>query len=252
MTKQEKLIDFFRGEFRSEEESGFGLLSRIPSSAIEQRLAHYLSLPEEEKNAYVDCSAHWAYSRYRHLIDAPEIDVRRHPYFEQWSFVRRRYTDRSVPVLRAIVQDYKNALKRGVNPPVSEDLFNIASEVKSIKAPELRKRVRKELVSLGYHKTEKPDFFHCSLDGKEFIVSLDFGSRLAQLSYSVQRPEYKRHYSNPHVRSFVDFKFEWAHGFVEDGWDFIIKENLNDTLTTLLEVVRYSYSLPDRIFKEVA
>lgn len=251
MTKQEKLLDFFRREFLREKEADFALLSRIPSSGLEQRLAHYLSLPEEEKKAFEDCSAHWSYSRYRHLVDAPEIDVRNHPYFERWSFVRIDAI-KSVPVLRTIVQEYKIAIKNGKNPTISEELFKIASEVRPVKAPELRKKIRNELKCLGYFKTEKPDFFHCQLDGKEYIVSLDFGSRSAQLIYSVQRPEYKRGYTNPHVRPFLDFKFEWAHGFIQDGWDFIIEENLNDTLATLLEVVRYSYSLPDRIFKEMA
>lgn len=45
MTKQEKLLDFFRREFLREKEADFALLSRIPSSGLEQRLAHYLSLP---------------------------------------------------------------------------------------------------------------------------------------------------------------------------------------------------------------
>jgi hypothetical protein len=151
---------------------------------------------------------------------------------------------RSVPLLRATVQQYKIDTQRGVASCVSEEEFRLASSVRSVKAPELRKRVRAALKPLGYYKIDELGYYRCRGDTREFLVHVDYGGRSAQLRYCVAMPEF------PDVHPLSQFCFERALGFGLGDWDYIIEENVDDAMTLFAEVVRYCVALPDRIRAE--
>jgi hypothetical protein len=184
VTPSDSLLAFFRSEFMSDERSGFTRLKRVPDSGVEARLAWYQSLSAADKASFVDCVAHYAHSRYGFLIGAPEIDCRKHPFFSQWSDVNVTFpfrSNRDVMLLRDAVRQYKIDRRRGVQSCVSEDLFRFAESVKSIKAPELRKRVRAVLNKFSFRKTHDSGGHRCIWAGQEFEVNVDFHSRHAQL-----------------------------------------------------------------------
>ena len=249
MEPSEKLLDFFRCELFAEECSGFARLSRVPDSHVASHLDHHKSLGTADRTAYIDCCAHWAYSRYGFVIGAPLIDHTRHPFFDRWTSIAmnsERRWERSVPTLRTAVAQYKIDKYRGVRSCVSEEYFKLASSVRSIKAPELRKRVRAALKPLGYTRMDELGFYCCRLGEKEFRVDVDYGGRHAQLRYCVALPEFHD------VHPLSQFCFEDALGVGRGDWDFIIEENVDDSFALFTEVVRYSFELPDRIRAHVA
>lgn len=248
MKPSEKLLDFFRSEFQAEENSGFARLSRIPNVRLRDLLAHYRSLGKSDRQAYIDCGAHWAHACFGRVIGAPEFDHMSHPYYIQWSHALGNYHNRthyahsqkSVPKVRATIQQYKIDIRRKSQSRISVEDFEYACSInnKSLKAPELRKRVRATLRPLGYYRMDR---FHycCSKEGREFSVGVRFGGprRHYQFAYGVVRPEFEG-----------SFSFERALGFVTGTWwDFIIEDNVDDALSLFTDLVEYSFLLPERI-----
>jgi hypothetical protein len=240
----EKLLDFFCCEVLAEDSSGFARLSRVPDSRVAAHLDYYKLLSAADRTAYVDFCAHWAHARYGFVIGAPRIDHTRHPFFDRWSEVLMndpRRWERSVPTLRTAVAQYKIDKYRGVRSCISEEYFALASSVRSIKAPELRKRVRAALQPLGYTRRDELGCYCCCLDGKDFRVDVDYGGRDAQLRYRVVLPEFRD------THPLLQFCFENALGFGHGHWDFIVEENVDSSFVLFAEVIRYCVELPDKI-----
>ena len=193
-------------------------------------------------------AAHWACACYGFVANTPRIDHTTHPFFERWSAVRGDLAGvrRSVPLLRAAVQQYKIDAQRGVPSCISEDEFKLASAVRSVKAPELRKLVRAALKSLGYYRIDDLGYYRCRNEGREFLVHVDYGGRSAQLRYCVAMPEFSE------VHPLSQFCFERALGFGFGDWDYIVEENVDDAMLLFADVVRYCVALPDRIRSEAA
>jgi hypothetical protein len=239
-----RLFDFFLREIDAEEAAGFPRLSRVPDSQVATQLAYYQSLGEEDRCAFRDCCAHWACWHYGFAVDTPRTGHFQHPFFDRWNPVRRgdlSAVRRSVPLLRAAVQQYKIDAQRGVASCVSDEEFNVASSVRSVKAPELRKRVRAALKPLGYFKIDELGYYRCRATSREFLVHVDYGGRSAQLRYRVAMPEF------PDVHPLSQFCFERAVGFGLGDWDYIVEENVDDVMALFADMVRYCVALPDRI-----
>jgi hypothetical protein len=180
-------------------------------------------------------------------VDAPRIDHTKHPFFDRWNPVGRGDLGgirRSVPLLRAAVQQYKVDAHRRMPSCVTEEQFKVASSVRSIKAPELRKRVRAALKTLGYYKIDELGYYRCRGDSREFLVHVDYGGRSAQLRYCVAMPEFAD------VHPLSQFCFERALGFGLGDWDYIVEENVDDVMALFADVVQYCVTLPDRIRAE--
>ena len=148
---------------------------------------------------------------------------------------------KSVPLLRSMVQQYKIDRHNRVQSSVTREQFEHASAVRSVKAPELRKRVRAALTAFGYYESDFLGNYWCKIGKKKFAVNLDFGGRSAQLRYSVVRPEFKE------VHPLLAFRFEPALGFGLGDWDCIVEENVDDVFSLFVDVVQYCFDLPDRI-----
>jgi hypothetical protein len=243
MVVSKPLIDFFLREIATEEEANFPRLSRIPDSRVLATLTHYKSLDDSEREAFRNCAAHVAHRDCGFVIDAPDIDLTQHPYFEKWRHAGIRYVENrhSVPLLRAMVQQYKIDAHRSIPSCISKDDFDFASSVRSVKALELRKRVRAALKPLGYYKLDEFGAYHCRSAGREFLVHVDYGGRSAQLRYSVALPEFAR------FHPLIQFCFERALGFGLGDWDYIVEDNVDDAMSVLADVVNYCVTLPDRI-----
>jgi hypothetical protein len=243
MTLSEKLLAFFRAEFTSEERAGFARLKRVPDTYVRARLRHYQSLPPTERESFIDCCAHWAHRLYGFVIQAPEIDHTKHPFFHRWNDVFALFhfgSTETVPILRTKVGQYNLDKRRGVPSRVSEEEFRFAESVKSVKAPELRKRVRAALTKVGYQRKGELGEYCCNWDGQEFKVHVDFGSRVAQLRYWIFLPNFHDDYPQ-------QFCFERALGMGFGDWNYIVEENVDDVFCLFEELVTYAIDLPRRI-----
>ncbi|HWN96197.1 MAG TPA: hypothetical protein VNT99_14270 [Methylomirabilota bacterium] len=236
----EKLLDFFRSELLAEDCSGFARLSCVPDSCVAAHLDYYKTLGTADRTAYIDCCAHWARAHYGFVIGAPRIDHTRHPFFGRWNSVLindEQHWNRSVPALRTAVAQYKIDKHRGIRSSISEEYFALASSIQSIKAPELRKRVRAALQPLGYIRIDRLGggdlVYCCRLGGREFHVHVDYRGRDAQLRYRVAFPEFRD------THPVLQFCFEDALGFGHGHWDFIVEPNVDDSFALFTEVVLY-------------
>ena len=242
MDKREKLLDFFRLEIEMEEQSGFVRLDRVPDSRVADKLKHYRTLNHSEKQMFKECAALWCYRAHAFVVDAPEIDPEKHPYYYRWLHPPSTLLDaddiRDVPILRAMVQQYKIDKHRGVKSVVTNEQFEYASSIRSLKGPELRRRVRTALQPFGPSKIDDLGNHHCQIDGEQFYVNLDFGGRNAQLRYFVSLSEFSD------VQPYHRFCFEQALGFGFGHWNFVIEQNAEEVFTLFSEVVRYSFELP--------
>jgi hypothetical protein len=269
MVTSERLLAFFRSEFTAEERSGFARLKRVPESRVEEQLAYYQSLCAADKASFIDCCAHWALSNYGFVIEAQRPEIKelldtgtqamqmttlqkiressinhtKHPFFPRWSKGRYRFhSNRDVKMLRVAVSQYKLDRRRGVPSCVSEDLFRFAESVKSIKALELRKRVRAVLNKFGYQKTDQFGGHRCVWEGQEFEVDLDYGGRDAQLRYSVIPSEF-RPFQPPGLC------FEIALGMGLGHWNYIVEENVDEVFLLFEELIKYAVNLPKRMME---
>jgi len=249
MESIEKLLAFFRREFQAEERSGFARLARVPDSYVMGKLAYFRSLNRTEQLAFADCCAHWAVARYGFVLGIERFDHTQHPFFPQWRIAHTCGdfgASKSVPHLRATVQQFKIDRHSGVQSYVTKEQFDYALSIQSIKAPELRKRVRAALKPLGYYRTDELGYCCCRQADRRFRVHVGYGGGGAQLRYVVARSEFVG------VHPLIQFGFELALGFGLGDWDFIVEENVDDVFSLFTEVVNYSYELPDRIRAEVA
>jgi hypothetical protein len=242
---REKLIAFFRAEIDAEEEWGFPRLHRIPERFLQDKLEHYRQLSGTEKEHYKDCAATFAAACHTFVLNAPDIDHTKHPYYQQWRGFKKTLLDdpnfRSVPIFRATLQQYKIDKRRGVASSVSEAQFALASSIRPVKLPERRRRVRAALKQLGLVNVDDLGFHRCHNAGRDFSVHVDFGGQHAQLRYFVSFPEFRDR----------RFGLERALGFGFGHWDFIVEENVDEVFALFTEVVAYSAELPDRIRKAV-
>ncbi len=285
MSPADKLVAFFRSEFRAEEHSGFARLKRVPDSYVEESLGWYLSLSTTDRASFVDCCAHFAAASYwfvaqtmrpeitAYLKDLPDLaqlykdglsqsllsireeiykspfDHARHPFFPRWSNPNARFpfrSHRNVPMLRTAVSQYKLDRHRGVPSCVSEDLFQLAESVKSIKAPQLRKRVRATLQKFGYQETDDIGGHRCAWEGQKFTVNVDFGSRHAQMRYSITPSEFQA------LHPLGRFCFEVALGMGFGHWNYIVEENVDDVFLLFEDLIKYAVDLPRRMRAAIA
>lgn len=196
MPPSQKLLDFIRNEFHTEEASGFKRLKRVPDSRAGEKLKYYLSLSESAKTGFADYLAHAAHNHYAFVVGSAKFDLTKHPfaYIEKERLDVKALTPpdwnsiKSVPLLRAMVQTYKIDRHRGVHSSVTKQQFDRASSILSVKAPELRKRLRAVLKPFGYYETDVLGYYHCKSEGRKFSVGADFGARNAQLRYVVVHP----------------------------------------------------------------
>jgi hypothetical protein len=245
LARLKRLQEFFRSEIQAEVQSGFQRLARIPDSHVFDKLRYYGSLSEGDKRAFMDCCAHWASAYYGFVAKMPGLSLTDHPFFSKWSrgpsWLRDFDGVKSVPLLRSMVQQYKIDLHNKAHSSITKEQFERASSIRSIKAPELRKRVRGALKIFGHYETDVLGNYWCRKGRQKFYVNVDFGGRYAQLRYSVARPEFKG------VHPLSQFRFERAMGFGLGNWDYIVEENVDDVISLFAEVVEYSFDLPDRL-----
>ena len=245
-----RLLSFLRCELDEEERWGFPRLGRVPDSYVQDRLKHYRLLPAGERDLFKDCSAHLAYRGTAGLVNAPDIEHTAHPYWHQWSAIKKTLLDdpnlRNVPMLRAIVQQYKMDKYRNRPSSISEAQFAYASSIRPVTLPERRRRVRTVLKRFGLFKVDDLGYYHCSQGGQPFDVHVDFGGNYAQLRYGIVLHDLRE--KVPHHQGLA---FESVLGFGFGHWNYIVEENVDDIFDLFAEVVAYVVELPTRIRRAV-
>jgi hypothetical protein len=249
MADVQALHTFLRGEFDAEAQSSFARLKRVPDTHVQKFLDYYRSLNAADQDDLADASTLWGAL---HLAgpagDGHGFDAKTRSAWERWRYERvmmTSYRYQSVSELRACVAQAKMDRANGKPPTVPKELEEYAASIRSVKAPDLRKHVRPVMESLLNARPAKMGggewVYDGTLDGSRVRVGIDYGGRLAQLRYSVGVLSAK-----PPV-AFARAGFETVLGAGFGDWDFIVEENVNDSMLLLSELVRYVAELPRRL-----
>lgn len=246
------LHKFLRSEFDSEAKNGFARLRRVPDTHVRHFLDYYLSLSASEQNDLADGSTLWGALR---LLGprTPENSeaLEKNPALQKWwhEMVMCRGRDPhhyySVPLLRLCVAQAKIDRANGKPSSVPKELEQYAASIRSVKAPELRKLVRPLLRSILNARSSNLGGGDWSYEGvindSQVMVLVDYGGGSAQLGYEIAVCS---------AESAVDFKragFEVMLGAGHGNWDFIVEENVGDSMILLGEFVNYVAELPKRL-----
>ena len=252
MTELHALHRFLRGEFDTEEKSGFARLRRIPDTHVRHFLDYYTSLIPREQDALADASTLWgALTLMGNRASEHYGSIQTHSAWEKWRHemamgkARDPHFYHSVPFLRTCVAQAKIGRARGKPSQVSAELEQYASSIRSVKAPELRKRVRAVLEPLLGLRPRKHGGgiwdYEGTLRGSQVAANVNYGGWTAQLRY------YVTVVSLTPVVTLERAAFEVALGAGLGDWDFIVEENVSDAIALLPELVLYVAELPARL-----
>lgn len=252
MSKIQALHRFLRGEFDAEARSGFTRLRRIPDTHVRHFLDYYRSLTAHNQDALADASTLWGTLRLAGPAASGHQDaLKAHPAWEKWLHEMAMGCGRdphfyySVPLLRTCIAQAKIDRANGKPSSVSAELEQYAASVRGAKAPDLRKQVRSVLWSLLSARPNKLGGGNWDYEGtcnsSRVKVSVDYGGRSAQLRYAVGVQSIE-----PPV-TLDRAGFEVALGAGLGDWDFIVEENLGDSVALLSDLVRYVAELPRRL-----
>jgi hypothetical protein len=240
---------FLREEFDLEERSGFALAKRIPDMRVKHFLDYYASLPPNERDELAHaCSlrgAVWISGEEgaRHLDTVNALSAWQGWLHESMAGVGRDpHYYHSVQDLRGYVAQAKADLARGCRLSVPQEMVDYANTVHGIKTAELRKRLRpamKALFGPGLIAiSNRSGEYQGWLSGSAVRVCLDFGSQYFQLGYQVDVQS-----SDPAGR-LRHAGYEMALGIGHGHWNFLVEENVADSIALLGDFVRYVAELP--------
>jgi len=252
MADAQALHKFLRGEFDTEARTSFARLRRVPDTHVRHFLDYYRSLNATDQDALADASTLWGTLELlgRRQSGCHE-GLKTNLAWERWSHEmvmgcgRDPHYYYSVPLLRACVAQSKIDRAKGKPSSVSRELEEYAGSIRSVKAPDLRKLVRPVLRSILSARPSKlggGDWdYEGTINRSDVRVRIDYGGRSAQLRYEVAV-----HSTEPPV-TFERAGFEVALGAGHGDWDFIVEENVNDSMALLGELVTYVAELPRRL-----
>ena len=252
MADPQILHRFLRGEFDAEARSGFARLRRIPDTHVRHFLDYYQSLSADDQDALADASTLWGTLRLAGRAASVYQDaLKNHPAWERWNHElvlgcgRDPHYYFSVPSLRACIAQANIDRAKGKPSSVPRELEEYAASIRSVKASDLRKEVRSVLRSLLGARPSKIGGgvwdYEGTINGSRVMVSIDYGGRSAQLRYNVAVQ-----CTEPPV-TLERVGFEVTLGVGHGDWDFIVEENLSDSMAILGDFVTYSADLPRRL-----
>ncbi len=252
MVGTEALHKFLRGEFDAEMRTGFARLRRVPDTRVRHFLDYYGSLNAANQDALADASTLWGTLRlwglrpssYHEMLKTnPAWERLRHEMVMGGGRDPRYYY--SVPLLRTCISQAKIDRAKGELLSVPTELEEYAASVRGVKAPELRKLVGPVLQSvLGARPSKLAGgewAYEGAVSNSRVIVGIDYGGHSAQLRYEVAVQS-----ADPAV-TFERAGFEIVLGVGHGKWDFIVEENVGDSVALLGEFVTYVGELPPRL-----
>ena len=252
MADLEALHRFLRGEFDAEAKSDFIRLRRVPDTTVRHFLDYYRSLNASDQDALADASTLWGTLR---LVDRPASDVVNalnvNPAWARWRQELLMggdgdpYCYYSVHLLRVCLSQAKTDRAKGNPSSVPRELEDYAASIQAVKAPDLRKRIsqalRPFLSAQPFNVGGGNWDYEGRINSSRIVVCCDYGGRSAQLRYMV-------HVQCEEPRVALERAgFEVSLGVGLGDWDFIVEENVNDSMALLAEFVAYVGELPRRL-----
>jgi hypothetical protein len=249
MEPEAEVFQFIRHEFTKEKESGFSRLKRVPDTYVLKFLDYFGSLESQDQLALEDALA----VRSLHYFFPPSDTE---PFNPTWNAIPAFQQYMQAMVLMGDwkywgAHDLKRVASpnlhkiRGMSMEVPEEIVQLGSTLRPVKAGELRKRIKSAFTHL-YSATLTNHgggvwLYEGCLGSSELAVEIDYGGRGHQLRYAVTvetccRPIVLRRLS-----------FESLLGAGSGWWNYITEDNLDQSISVLGEFVSYLAELPSRL-----
>jgi hypothetical protein len=247
MSNLDDLRRFCRSEFDAEAQQGFFTLRRVPSTNICGFLDYYSVLNSDDQSAFADAAALWASARISGAA-SPEVqsELNQNPAWSRWQSwnAMNGWRFPSIPELR--LRAPEATMDRAKNQGgASQAIEKLTASARAVRANELRKRVR---IGLNEIFDTKPInrgggwwTYEGVLNDSTLSISIDYGGRDAQLRYEVTARS-----ESPPCR-LERASFEAVLGVATGDWDFIVEENVEDSIRLLSQFVTYVSLLPRRV-----
>jgi hypothetical protein len=238
---------FCRGEFDREAASGFFTLRRVPSTGVCRFLHYYSELTPQEREAHADAAALWAAMRIGGTDLAMHESLQKNEAWKRWAnwHTINAWRFPSIPRLRDHERQAGADHARGLASEVNQDIKTMTASARAVRSGELRKRVRKAFGDIFAPTISDRGggwwTYEGTMNGSKLTVSLDYGSRSKQLSYEILVESVASPYR------FERIGFETILGVGWGEWDFIVEENVDDSMRLLGEFVEYVSLLPSRL-----
>jgi hypothetical protein len=249
-----ELQKFCRNEFLQEEQQDFLTLKRIPSTIVCRFLRYYNELDTAGKTEFCEAASLRAAMNLMislKLEPAPvQSPLAHNVAWKKWSDwnIKNSWRFPSIPELRIYVG--QATIDREESGPMESNnaLDHLIASVRNIYADKLRKCVRLKLNELfsatARNRGGGEWVYDCNLNNSAVSVNVDYGGRASQIRYAIVIEE-----SNSFGRKLESISYEAALGIGRGDWDFIVQENLDDSMRLLAEFVVYASKLPQRIPK---
>ena len=254
MDLMKALHRLLRSDFDIEAGSGFSQLSRVPDTRVRHFLDYYKSLDPSRQDALANTVTFWGAIRVAGAGPDSYDMLKTDATFNEWSremvqgVGRDRYYYYGVPSFRLCVAQDKIDRAKGGPSSVPKDFVDYALSIKSIKTPELSKRVSIAMEQLFGRKFSKKKGggleFAGELSGAEVTGWVDYSGRF-QLKYQVCAKSVSPPLQLGHAG------YDTALGGGLGQWNFIVEENVDDAIEFLTESVTYIAALPQRLASRI-
>jgi hypothetical protein len=243
---QNAVMNFLRAEFRREQESGFALLRRTPSTSKRKFIDYFAALNGAEQEALSEALAQVAL--YLFFPSAP------HPS-RSGNLAYKRYCDAMVLgwdwkyedvrtlrlMLAAAEKEPHSRFGRGMTSEIRERI----RAIKPVKSTEIRKVVKLALSQLFVPLTvsHEEQFWHYEglLQGREVCVAIDYAARYRQLEYEISVKDKERGVMLERLN------YERVMGLSYAHWDCLEQSNLDQSIALLKNFIIYCAEIPARL-----
>jgi hypothetical protein len=243
---QDAVMNFLCAEFRREQESGFALLRRIPSTSVRKFLDYFSALNEPSQDALTEGLARLSLTRF--FASEP------HPY-ASGNAAYRQYVDalplmwdwkyEDIRMLRLMLvaaeREPESRFGRGMTPEIRDWIRSI----KPTKSTEIRKVVKLALSQLFDQLTvsHEGQFWHYEglLQGREVCVAIDYAASDRQLEYEIS----VKHKDRGVVLEGLNYERVMGLSFAH--WDCLEQSNLDQSIALLKDLIVYCAEIPQRL-----
>ena len=240
---------FLQHELEAEAAEGFPRLRRVPSVRVRQFLDYFASLTPSGQAELVEAASLFGATGLAHQLGLTSglPDVQQAAAWKGWTniAVQTGYRYWSIPQLRTAAAQVKVDRRLGrASIGIPKEVAELAESVRGIKAPALRAAVKAalgELLGVRPRNEGAGEWTYAgSLHGTDVVVSVDYGGRHAQLSYQVAAT-----LVGSELRVLGGLERCVGVGFGD--WDYIVEENLANSMDLLCQLVDWEIGLPRRL-----
>lgn len=239
-------LNFLRGEFRRERESGFSLLKRIPSTDVRKFIDYFSSLNEQDKETLSEAMVHRALCDFSPPAPNPyetgnvALEQYRNAMclmgeIEYWSVREQRL---ALAVAKAEPQSRFGRF-------MTDEIRQKIAAIKPVKSAEIRKVVKLALSHLfvPMEITHSGEQWHYEgvCNGNNICVTAIYAARYHQFEYEISVQNKKRRITLGRLN------YERIMGLAAAWWDCLEQSNLDQSIALFRDFVVYCADIPDRL-----